>query len=144
MRRVLNRTTLTSIFRGFPPKSRSFKVHYKIKLYITLTKIYNILLLFCCIGITAIYYIVVSDGLHIWFVVLMDFKHKRGVLNQDYHSQSGSLRQPLHKTLKSKVLKCCANICSNRQCLKQNLTPNYTKTEIPNTSPAATCTKHKQ
>jgi len=28
-----------------------------------------------------------------------------------------------YKNLKSKVLKCCANIFS-RQCLKQNLTPN--------------------
>jgi len=31
-----------------------------------------------------------------------------------------------YKNLKVKALKC-ANIYFNRQCLKQNLTPNYTK-----------------
>jgi len=44
---------------------------------------------------------------------------------------------------KSKVLKCCANIYFSRQCLKQNLTPNYTEIKIPNTTPDATSTKHK-
>jgi len=48
-----------------------------------------------------------------------------------------------HNNLKSKVLKCCANIYFNRQCLKQNLIPNYTKIKIPNTIPAATSKKHK-
>jgi hypothetical protein len=40
-------------------------------------------------------------------------------------------------------MKCCANIYCNRQCLKQNLTPNYSKIKIPNTSPASRFTKQK-
>ena len=40
-------------------------------------------------------------------------------------------------------MKYCANIYFNRQCLKQNLTPNYTKIKIPNVSPASILTKHK-
>jgi hypothetical protein len=40
-------------------------------------------------------------------------------------------------------MKCCANINFNPQRLKQNLTPNYTKIKIPNTSPAAIFTKNK-
>ena len=42
-----------------------------------------------------------------------------------------------HKNLGNNVLICCANIYFNRQCLKQTLTPNYTKIKIPNTSPAS-------
>jgi hypothetical protein len=49
-----------------------------------------------------------------------------------------------YKTLKrSKVKMCCPNVYFNLQCLKQNLTPNYTKIKIPNTSPASILTKHK-
>jgi len=32
-----------------------------------------------------------------------------------------------YKNLRIKVLKCCANIYFNRQCLKQNLNPKYSK-----------------
>jgi len=49
-----------------------------------------------------------------------------------------------YKNSKSKVMECCANINFNRQCLKQNPTPNYTKIKIPNTSPASRFTKHKK
>jgi len=56
-------------------------------------------------------------------------------------SQARDVNQ--YNNLKSKVLKCCANIYFNRQCLKQNLTPNYTKIKIPNTIPAARSTEHK-
>ena len=48
-----------------------------------------------------------------------------------------------YKNLKSKVMKYCANNYFNHQCLKQNLTPNYTKIKIPNTSPASIFTKQK-
>jgi hypothetical protein len=48
-----------------------------------------------------------------------------------------------YKNLKSKVMKCCANNYFNPQCLKQNLTPHYTKIKIPNTSPASIFTKQK-
>ena len=41
------------------------------------------------------------------------------------------------------ALKCCANIYFNRPCLKQNLTPNYTKIKIPNIYPAFTVSKYK-
>jgi len=48
-----------------------------------------------------------------------------------------------YKNLKSKVMKCCANNYFNCQCLKQNLTLNYTKLKIPNTSLASRFTKQK-
>ena len=47
-----------------------------------------------------------------------------------------------YKNLKRKVLKCC-DIYFNCQCLKQNLTSNYTKIKISNTSRAATFITHK-
>ena len=40
-------------------------------------------------------------------------------------------------------MKCCANICFNRQRLKQNLTPYYSKIKTPNTSPASRFSKQK-
>jgi hypothetical protein len=48
-----------------------------------------------------------------------------------------------YKNLKRKVQKCCDNIYFNCQYLQQNLTPNYTKIKIPNTSCAATFITHK-
>jgi len=40
-------------------------------------------------------------------------------------------------------MKCCANIYFNRQCLTQNLTPNYSKIKILNTSLASGFTQEK-
>ena len=45
--------------------------------------------------------------------------------------------------LRRKVLKCSADVYFNRQCLKQNLTPDCTKMKVPNTSFAAKFTKNK-
>ena len=36
----------------------------------------------------------------------------------------------LYKKLNSKILKCCASIYFNKQCLKHNITPNYTKINV--------------
>ena len=54
-------------------------------------------------------------------------------------------RGPIHKyeDLKRKLYKCNANICFNKQCLKQHLTPSYANIKIPNTSPAHKYTQHK-
>ena len=48
-----------------------------------------------------------------------------------------------YKNIKRKILKCCASIYLNKQCLKHNLTPNYSRINIPRTSPAATYTQRK-
>ena len=44
-------------------------------------------------------------------------------------SQARSKNQ--FRNLRSKVLKCCANIYFNHQYLKKNLTPNYPKIKMP-------------
>ena len=43
----------------------------------------------------------------------------------------------LYKNLRSKLLKCCANIYFNRQCLHKKIIPKYVNIKITNTSPAA-------
>ena len=48
-----------------------------------------------------------------------------------------------YKNNKRKILKCCANIYFNKQCLKHKLTPNYTKIHLPHTSQAATYIQRK-
>ena len=48
-----------------------------------------------------------------------------------------------YENLKRKILKCYANIYFNKQCLQHNLTPQYTKITIPETSPAAIHTQRK-
>jgi hypothetical protein len=49
----------------------------------------------------------------------------------------------LHKNLRIKVMKCCANIYFNRQCLIKKATPKYAKIKIPYTSPATNITQKK-
>ena len=48
-----------------------------------------------------------------------------------------------YKNLKRKILKCCANIYFNKQCLQHNLTSQYTKITIPITLPVAIHTQPK-
>jgi len=45
-----------------------------------------------------------------------------------------------YKNIISKLLKCCANIYFNRQCLAKKIIPNYAKIKFQNTSPAAQLT----
>ena len=56
-------------------------------------------------------------------------------------SQARSIHQ--HKNLKTKVLKCCAHIFFNRQCLTKNIVPNYANIKVPITSSASRITKNK-
>jgi hypothetical protein len=56
-------------------------------------------------------------------------------------SQTFSISQ--YRSLRSKLLRCCANIYFNHQCLKRNLTPNYAKIKTPYSSPATIITKQK-
>ena len=49
----------------------------------------------------------------------------------------------LHKNLRIKVMKCCANIYFNRQCLIKKATPKYAKIKIPYTSAATNITQKK-
>jgi hypothetical protein len=53
-------------------------------------------------------------------------------------SQARTIYQ--YKNIKTKVMKCCANIYFNRQCLNKKLVPNYAKIKVPLTSPAASQT----
>ena len=48
-----------------------------------------------------------------------------------------------YKSLRSKILKCKANIYFNRQCLTKNLTPKYAVIKIPTTSKAAQNTQNE-
>jgi hypothetical protein len=48
-----------------------------------------------------------------------------------------------YKNTRIKVLKCCANIYFNKQCLVKKITPAYANIKLPNTSPAA-CTTQKK
>ena len=48
-----------------------------------------------------------------------------------------------YKNIKRKILKCCANLYFNKQCLKYDLVPRYTKIHVPHTSPSATYTQRK-
>ena len=48
-----------------------------------------------------------------------------------------------YKNIKRKLLECCANLYFNKQCLKYDLIPKYTKIHVPHTSPAATYTQRK-
>jgi len=48
-----------------------------------------------------------------------------------------------YKSLRSKILKCTANIYFNRQCLTKNLNPKYAVIKIPTTSKAAQNTQKK-
>lgn len=41
-----------------------------------------------------------------------------------------------YKDVRIKVLKCCANICFNRQCLTKKVILKYANIRIPYTSPA--------
>ena len=47
------------------------------------------------------------------------------------------------KHLKRKVLKCCANIYINKQCILYGLTPKFAAIRVPNTSLAARFTQRK-
>ena len=47
------------------------------------------------------------------------------------------------KNLKRKVLKCCANIYFNKQCLLHGLTPKYANIRVPHTLSAAPSTQRK-
>jgi len=49
----------------------------------------------------------------------------------------------LHKNLRAKVQRCCANIYINRQCLKQSVIPKYAQIKIPHTSPASKVMQNK-
>ena len=43
----------------------------------------------------------------------------------------------LYKNFRSKLLRCCANIYFNKQCLSKSVIPKYANTKFANTSPAA-------
>jgi hypothetical protein len=49
----------------------------------------------------------------------------------------------LFKNTRSKLLKCCANIYFNRQCLTNKVVPKYANIKFPNTSPSAHVTTKK-
>jgi len=49
----------------------------------------------------------------------------------------------LYKNLRSKLLKCCANIYFNKQCLGKKIVPKYVNIKVANTFPAAQTTMKK-
>ena len=46
-----------------------------------------------------------------------------------------------YKDVRTKVMKCCANICFNRQCLTKKVIPKYANVRITYTSPATNITQ---
>ena len=49
----------------------------------------------------------------------------------------------VYKNIRTKIMKCCANIYFNQQCLRRKIIPKYANLNVPNTSPAAQMTKKK-
>jgi hypothetical protein len=56
-------------------------------------------------------------------------------------SQAKSINS--YKNTRSKLLKCCANIYFNKQCLAKRVIPKYADTKFQNTSLAAQCSSKK-
>jgi hypothetical protein len=48
-----------------------------------------------------------------------------------------------YKNIRNKVLKCCANMYFNKQCLNNEIIPNYANIKLPKISPAASKTQKK-
>jgi hypothetical protein len=48
-----------------------------------------------------------------------------------------------YKNIRTKLLKCCANISFNKQCLHHDITPNYAKIKVPATSPGSFVTQNR-
>ena len=46
----------------------------------------------------------------------------------------------LYKNTRSKLLKCCANICFNKQCLVKKVIPKYANLKFTNNSPVSKVT----
>jgi len=84
----------------------------------------------------------VFDEVYILFHFNIILKHN-GVSSTKINIASQARYVSQYTNVNRKVMKCCANIYFNRQCLKQTLTPNYSKIKIPNTSPASRFTKQK-
>jgi hypothetical protein len=55
--------------------------------------------------------------------------------------QANSIYQ--YKNVRTKILKCCADISFNLQCLIKKVVPNYAKIKVPATSPASLVTQNK-
>ena len=51
--------------------------------------------------------------------------------------------QGLYSIIQTKILKCCANIYFNKQCLSKKVIPKYAKVKFGNSSPAAIVTTKK-
>ena len=56
-------------------------------------------------------------------------------------SQAHSINR--YKSTKSKLLKCCASIYFNKQCINRKITPKYAKIKVADTSPASQTTAKK-
>jgi len=68
-------------------------------------------------------------------------KHNRMASIKFIASQACTVNQ--YKNIRLKVLKCCANIYFNKQCLIKKITPSYAKLKLPHTSPATIVTQKK-
>ena len=55
--------------------------------------------------------------------------------------QAHSINQ--YRNIRTKIIKCCANIYFNQQCLIRKVIPNYAKFKIPYTYPASQVTQKK-
>jgi hypothetical protein len=49
----------------------------------------------------------------------------------------------VYKNAKTKLMKCCANICFNKQCLKLHVIPKYAQIKFPRSSPTSISTHQK-
>jgi mannitol/fructose-specific phosphotransferase system IIA component (Ntr-type) len=56
-------------------------------------------------------------------------------------SQARTINQ--YKNIRTEVLKCCANIYFNKQCLVKKIVPNYANIKVPHTSPTTLVTQKK-
>jgi hypothetical protein len=56
---------------------------------------------------------------------------------------SQALLVSLYMNIRSKLLKCCANIYFNKQCITKRVIPKYVNIKTANTSPASQVTAKK-
>jgi hypothetical protein len=56
-------------------------------------------------------------------------------------SQAHTISQ--YKNIRTKILKCCANIYCNQQCLTKKIVPNNANIKTPRTSPVTQVTQKK-
>ena len=90
----------------------------------------EITILRCTVSKTSKKHNLLYGGLHVSTLY-------RVIVRPSLKSSQWMLRKCWDPKLRIKVLKCCANIYFNRQCLQQAIVPKYANIKIPQTLPVS-------